>query len=450
MISRIISQRRTSKVRASGSLLRAVSERTGIVKSLNQVLIEHDDPRVFNVMAIESNIDLLIEHEVVADVVAAAAGFTRSEAIEKALGEALERYALAFCDLDTVTFGSYDELSGKTECEVYDPEKLFFFADAQYDEDRFPFTRLKRDTRVGWAPAISLATGTECLFPAQMLFFGYQPQEDEPQICYSTSNGCAAGQSISQAVLKGCLEAVERDAVMLTWLRKISNPKIDLSSSAFLQNLMDVHFARPNLNYNLLLADMGVGIPTVIGIVLDSRNERCRFVMGAAADLDPEQAAVKALLESGGQGRPYLKYLVASRPTAVTRFDELQDFPDSLVFYGAAENFKYVSFLLGSQEVISIKEIPSQSSHTVEEDLQITIGLLHARGFHPYYVDLTPPDLRYLGVSVARVIVPQLVPFSSPGYMYCGHPRLLSEEIAGDLDTAQGASILNFMPHPFP
>ena len=450
MISRINFQRKGSKLQAADSLMRSVSERTGIVKSLNQVLVERDDPRVFNVMAIESSIQRLVDHGMEADIAAAAAGFSLSDAIERAIGEALERYALAFCDLDVVTFGSYNELSGVMDCEIYDPEKLFFFSDAQYQEDKFPFTRFCHDTVVGWAPATSLATGETCLFPAQMLFFGYQLQEGEAQICYATSNGCAAGQSISQAVLKGCLEAVERDGVMLTWFRKVANPRLDISRSAFLQDLMEVHFACPTLVFNLLLADTGVGIPTVIGIVLDEASRRCRFVMGAAANLDPEQAAVKALLESGGQGRPYLKFLSASRPVALSSIDELQDFPDTLVFYGAAENYKYVSFLLDSQVEIPINSVPSLSSQTVEEDLLTTVKLLYERGFHPYYVDLTTPDLRYLGVSVVRAVVPDLVPFSSPAYPYLGPPRLLSQEITGGVDPTHGASALNCLPHPFP
>jgi ribosomal protein S12 methylthiotransferase accessory factor YcaO len=40
------------------------------------------------------------------------------------------------------------------------------------------------------------------------------------------SNGCAAGNTIEEAVLQGFLELIERDAVAIWWYNRISRPEV--------------------------------------------------------------------------------------------------------------------------------------------------------------------------------------------------------------------------------
>ena len=48
---------------------------------------------------------------------------------------------------------------------------------------------------------------------------------------YETSNGCAIGGSLEEAIFHGILEIVERDAFLLTWYAKLPLPRLDLSSA---------------------------------------------------------------------------------------------------------------------------------------------------------------------------------------------------------------------------
>lgn len=135
--------------------------------------------------------------------------------------------------------------------------------------------------------------------------------------------------------MKGCHEVIERDAVMLTWYRKLTHPQIDPKSDKILKKIFEERFEYHTLDYTLLFADVGLDIPTIICVVVDEENTSCKFVMGAASNLDPVSAAIKSLLEASGQGRPYLKYLVATRKVNLDNFTELKDFPDTLVFYAS-------------------------------------------------------------------------------------------------------------------
>ena len=48
---------------------------------------------------------------------------------------------------------------------------------------------------------------------------------------YETSNGCALGGSLEEAIFHGIMEVVERDSFLLTWYAKLPLPRLDLSSA---------------------------------------------------------------------------------------------------------------------------------------------------------------------------------------------------------------------------
>lgn len=45
---------------------------------------------------------------------------------------------------------------------------------------------------------------------------------------YETSNGCAIGGSLEEAIFHGILEVVERDAFLLTWYAELPLPALIL------------------------------------------------------------------------------------------------------------------------------------------------------------------------------------------------------------------------------
>src|SRR5215470_7634731 len=61
-----------------------------------------------------------------------------------------------------------------------------------------------------------LTWGEVRYLPAAFCYYDY-PQPDEQTYCLACSNGCAAGNTLAEAILQGFLELVERDAVALWW-----------------------------------------------------------------------------------------------------------------------------------------------------------------------------------------------------------------------------------------
>ncbi|MDN5846056.1 MAG: YcaO-like family protein [Candidatus Nitrosocosmicus sp.] len=423
------------------NLFRGVSSKVGIVRNVFQVLREIDDPRLFYTMAFVSNADKNFESS---DAGSSGAGFTLSDSINRTLGEAYERYALDFYNPETIVFGNYKKV--QNQYNVHHPKDVYFFSDEQYSSNKFRFSKFDEDTNIGWTEGVSLLTGQKCLFPAQMIYFGYKRKDNEPEICYSTSNGCAAGKSYIESIIKGLYEVVERDAVMLTWYKKISHDIINVKSSKFLNNLMEKYFCYNTMEYRLLNADVGLNIPVIIGIAIDHVSHICKFNMGAAANLNPCLAAEKALLETG-QGRPYVKYLNANTDGNfhTITIKNIKNFLDALRFYANPDNFHFVKFLIQSNFAIDIGDIFDQSKNDIHQNIKIIINNLSKYKCHPYVFDLTTDDLKEIGIFVTRVVIPELVPFCSPMYPYLGHPRLNIT-----LRNSNHPKGLNFLPHPFP
>ena len=60
-----------------------------------------------------------------------------------------------------------------------------------------------------------------------LLFWLSQPAKPD---CWADTNGCAAGNTLEEAILQGFMELVERDSVALWWYNRNSKPRVDLES----------------------------------------------------------------------------------------------------------------------------------------------------------------------------------------------------------------------------
>lgn len=82
---------------------------------------------------------------------------------------------------------------------------------------------------------------------------------------YETSNGCAIGGSLEEAIFHGILEIVERDAFLLTWYAKLPLPRLDLSSANDTELQLMIQRLRTITGYELhaFNATMEHGIPSL-------------------------------------------------------------------------------------------------------------------------------------------------------------------------------------------
>ncbi|HAG82262.1 MAG TPA: adenylate cyclase, partial [Cyanobacteria bacterium UBA12227] len=152
------------------------------------------------------------------------------------------------------------------------------------------------EREIDWTPVWSLSTEEFKYLPTAYCYYGY-PKSEKPD-CWADSNGCAAGNTLEEAILQGFLELVERDSVALWWYNLLRKPGIDLDSfdDPYFQDLKRYY---QTLNRELWVLDItsDLKIPTFAAISRRKEREVEDIVLGYGTHFDPAIAIQRALTE---------------------------------------------------------------------------------------------------------------------------------------------------------
>ncbi|HEX3592808.1 MAG TPA: YcaO-like family protein, partial [Pseudonocardiaceae bacterium] len=266
-------------------------------------------------------------------------------------------------------------------------------------------------TVTDWTPVWSLSKQRQWLLPTGMLYYGAPAERGMARIA-ADSNGNAAGTSLTDAVLQGLLEVVERDAVAIWWYNRTSAPAVDLTAFAepWLAALRAVY---SELGREVWVLDVtsDLGIPTMVAVSRRSDNPVEDIMFGFGAHLDPRIALHRALTElnqlmpavadaSGGDGygcddsdalRWWRHATVANQPYLL---------PDPAQPARGPQGYKY------------------SPCDDIRAEVELIRHRLESKGLELLVLDQTRPDV---GIPVARVIVPGMRPFwtrLAPGRLY--------------------------------
>ncbi len=349
-------------------------------------------------------------------LVGGGSGLSLREARAAAIGEAVERYSASDVDLDACVVATARELGS----QAVDPTRFALFSDSQYATPGFPYVRFDRDMRISWVAGVSLPDRAPAWLPAQLVHLA--GHENEPRICRTTSSGLACHATEEEATLRALLELLERDAFMITWRARISWPLLDSFEAPFLEPT--------GLRWSAVDLSELWDVPTVAAVVRGGGT----LGVGAAAALTVDRAVAKALDEAA-RVRTWARALRA-RGEKAPAAEEIEELADHIRYYADPRNATKVDFLDGSPRRRSIETVTA-----VEGGIDALCERLERRHVTAYAVDATSSDVREAGLSVMRVIAPELcaldVEHTAP---LLGGTRL-AEYAGGDL---------NPDPHPFP
>jgi bacteriocin biosynthesis cyclodehydratase domain-containing protein len=372
------------------------------------------------------------------------AGFTAEDATNATIGETLERYAAGFYRPEQLRLAAWHEL---TEPAVR-PDAFGLFSAEQYARPGFPFVPFAGHTPVRWVPARRLDTDQDTLLPASQVFMHYQRGRGEAAIGPSISTGTAAGPTVARATLGGLYEVIERDALAISWLRRIPPRAVPA----------EVLAASPRLSYHLRRAtgwrvsfyDLSLDLPPpVIAAVMEFEAGGERLMsFGAACRWSPVAAAEKAFLEAA-QGLPYMRRLLQLYRDWQPRADfaDVDDFNKHAVLYTKCPDLRpRAGYLVDPATVPDPRPArPAPPAVDPPGELPAVVDGLAAAGFPSYRVELTTPDVALAGVRVVRVVVPGLQHLAgSHPHRFLGNPRLRT--VLPDL----GGPPDNPYPHPLP
>ncbi|MEU3281373.1 TOMM precursor leader peptide-binding protein [Streptomyces antibioticus] len=372
--------------------------------------------------------------------------------------EGLERFAGMRARGRSVTLtATLDEL-GPT---AVDPRETGLYADDFHRANPWvpPFAP---DRPVPWVWGWSLRDAAPRAVPEVLAY--YHKPGIEHRFVQESSNGCASGGSLEEAVLGGLLEVLERDAFLLAWHGMQPLPEIDPASSA--DPLTRVMVERMALyGYRARFFDTRISFPVPVVTAVAERFDGgpARMCFGAGAALDPEAALAAALCEIATDSVQLLQRFerdeAGYRAMAAdhTRITSLHDHP---LVYAVPEMGRHADFLLRPAappppvDVAGLAQPGADGSGPdVRDDLLAVVDAVTSAGFDVVVVDQTAPEQRALGLHTVKVLVPGLLPldFGWTRQRARRMPRMrtaLREAGLRPADLTEGE--LNPGPHPFP
>jgi bacteriocin biosynthesis cyclodehydratase domain-containing protein len=320
-------------------------------------------------------------------------GTSDTEARLGALGEAIERYCSTRHGDELTVRDSYRGLGAA----AVHPATCMLVDERQYaDRVRWNATcapahhvpePFDENAVLEWVPACSLLGGEQRFLPADMTHLAPETR-DEPRQLTADSSGTAAGDSLDDAVTRGFLELVERDAAALWWYNRTSQPAVDVES---FDDSWTWRFRSwlAGMNRELWVLDLtsDLGVPVMAAVSRRIGEPGEEVVVGFGSHFDASIALRRALAELGqrlvsadGLADPYLRTWWL-RVTTLTQPHLLPD-------------------ITGASRSAADYETPAGGGGT-RQVREIT----QAAGLDLLALDMTRPDV---GMPVAKVVIPGL------------------------------------------
>jgi oxazoline/thiazoline synthase len=335
-------------------------------------------------------------------------GSTAEQAEASALMEAIERYSGIYQGDEIRSTKRFTDFA---EGEAVRPNDILNYSEAQYairndhsqhDEAHPAPEPFDPDARIEWSPVWSLRDQRFKYIPTSLLYFFYSG----PRAFHTDSNGCAAGNTVQEAIVQGFLELVERDAYAIWWYNRSQRAEVDLSriEDSYVRDLQS-QFADFGRKVWVLDVTSDLGVPTYVAIMHWIKNGQEHIEFGSGAHFDPRIALLRTLTElsqflaigmmNGGSGeKPSLDGVTPLK---------IENYP----------------FLLPAKNPIPTPQLglPIPRS-TTREQVDACVEIARRAGHDFMVLDQTRPDV---GVPVVRVIVPGLRHFYrrfGPGRLY--------------------------------
>jgi ribosomal protein S12 methylthiotransferase accessory factor len=355
-------------------------------------------------------------------------GVSRSQAMLGAVGEAVERYSASVYDPRRLLRAKLHDLPGP----ALDPRQLSLYSEQQYESRGFPFARFLPDRVLDWVQGRWLDSDEEVWIPALPVFYNFQAPPEE-LFCQVTSNGLAAGPSLSDATRSAFLELIERDAFMLTWIcRKPASPiELDTCDGPTLEITRQLRERGTDPRFFLLQTD--ASLFCVMAVAFGDGQDWPGAVVSLSATLNPAEAIRKAALELGHVA-PYIRRLMREGKAPSKQPEEVASLLDHALYYVPPERKGSFSFLQG--DPVSAAQLNSRP----QPEFAACLEALRAKDVRIAVVDVTSPDLAAQPFRVVRAlgINIQQIHFGHRLTRW-GNPRLLAQK------TFSG---FNPLPHP--
>ncbi len=348
-------------------------------------------------------------------------GTTDAQARASGLCEGLERYSGVHRGDEVMRRATALRLGS----DAVPLARCLLFSERQYRERQawnarrshyhFVPVPLDPDLAIDWTPAWSMTRREPRYLPTAFCYYNAPlPSPNGEPFCIGDSNGCAAGNTIEEAILQGFFELVERDAVALWWYNRVRRPAVDLESF----DEPDLHRVAQHLRERgremwVLDLTTDLGIPACVALSRELDGAEERIMPGFGAHLDARTALLRAVTEMN-----QMLANVSERAEGLASGGGLED-AETLEWLKTA-TVANQPYLLAADGVPGrpASSFTREANADLADDVRRCQAIVEERGLELIVLDQTRPEI---GLPVVKVIVPGLRHFwarFAPGRLY--------------------------------
>jgi len=355
--------------------------------------------------------------------------------------------------------------------DAIDLERLGLHEPTSFGKKGFRFAPYSPDTPTDWVWAWSFGPDRPVLVPQHVGYVQHRPRgSGSARFLYESSNGCAIGRGLEEAILYGLCEVIERDAFLLSWYARLPAAELDLEDPQIAGDLALGHqrdrLEAAGFGLHVFKISIDHPIPAVMSLaVADDQDRVPQAFFAAGAHPDPGRAIRSAVAEVVTNLVLYDEQR-AERPTLydpdrlapmLAEPDLVVDLEDHVGLHTLPQaRERYAHLLAPDRSLLSLADaFGDWRSRWLRDDLTDVLRDLLAdfrtRGLDVVVVDQTDPDHRErLDLRTVKVIVPGTLPmtFGHMNRRLRGLPRLT--QVPARLGYPAGDPLASAEPHPFP
>ena len=348
---------------------------------------------------------------------------TDSQAKCSSFCEAIERYSGVFQGDEIRRRGCYQDMGNN----AIHPNACMNFSQVQYQNRyewnaRFsgflgsfqrvpePFDE-KRE--IEWTPVWSLTQQVFKYLPTAYCYYNY-PNSSKID-CWADSNGCAAGNTLEEAILHGFMELVERDCVALWWYNRLQKRRVDLDSfnEPYFQALKD-YYHTIHRDFWILDITSDLNIPAFAAISRRTDREVEDIIFDFGAHFDPKTAIYRAL---NGMNK-ILQAVLSANPDGSTHYAPYSS--QMVISWWKTATLENQPYLIPKENVSAkgYSDYPQIWNEDLFEDVMACQQIIEKCDMELLVLDQSRPDI---GLKVVKVVVPGLRHFwkrLGPGRLY--------------------------------
>ncbi len=399
------------------------SEKTGIINAiLERFELKRYNFKMFQSLTCNAKIIFDLDREISSGGLGVSKD--RKNAFLACIGESIERYCLSYYKEGKLLFSKFQTLPKSKRIEDFQ-----IYTNQQYKRNKIFLN--PRTKAIYWEKIYCIFNRKKYIYwPASLI---YMPFKNE-SVAEISSTGVSAHKNIKKCIIGGILEIIERDAIMINFLRNLNPHEINLNTITD-KNKELIRLIRRGYKIKIYRLYSDIDIPIFMGLIWRQGKNGIHYGIGASAGLSSEMAIEKTLKECLFTYF-YGRYLLKQKPKNKRQIDAL--FKHFLYYQG--KNFKKLLSLMSVSKSINYDKIIISEKELLRYFKKNKIKV--------FFKELTTPDVNNKKIKVVRVIIPGFLDLNKKyNLTKLGSKRLW--DVPKKLNLKSNKFITK-EPHPFP